>query len=52
MKSKGVRIKVKDGEEYGYILRRLNADSYEVCLGGGDSTVVLSPKEFVEVEDD
>jgi len=52
LKSKGVKIKVKDGEEYGYILRRLNADSYEVWLESADSTVVLSPKEFVEVEDD
>jgi hypothetical protein len=48
----GVKVKVKDGGGDGYILRRLNIDSYEVWLEGEDRMAVLSPEEFVEVNDD
>ncbi len=52
MKNIGVKIKVKEGGDYGYILRRLNADSYEVWLEEKALLMVISPKEFVEVEND
>jgi hypothetical protein len=48
----GVKVKVKDGGGDGYILRRLNIDSYEVWLETDDRMAVLSPEEFVEVNDD
>lgn len=48
----GVKVKVKDGGGDGYILRRLNIDSYEVWLERGGQIAVLSPEEFVEVNDE
>jgi hypothetical protein len=47
-----VKVKVNDGGGDGYILRRLNIDSYEVWLERESQIAVLSPEEFVEVNDD
>jgi hypothetical protein len=52
LKNTGVKIKVNDGGDHGYLLRRLNADAYEVWLEQKGILVVLSPKEFVEVENE
>lgn len=43
----GVRVVLKDGRE-GYIVRRLDAQSYEIWIEEEDADVVLSPDEFTE----
>ena len=48
MSVSGVKVVLEDGSS-GVIVRRLNAESYEIWLES-DETVVLSPKEFKEVE--
>jgi hypothetical protein len=45
----GVRILLNDEEIKGYIIRRLNSDSYLVWLDDGRE-MNLSPKDFIEVE--
>lgn len=45
----GVRVVLKDGRE-GYIVRRLNAHSYEIWIEEEDVDVILSPDEFFEKE--
>lgn len=48
-KKYGVMVETKDGS-VGYIVRRLNADSYEIAVS--DEVVILSPKEFREIKDE
>ena len=43
----GVYVRTKDGSE-GYIVNRIDADSYEIFLTDAKETVILSPKEFEE----
>lgn len=50
--SEGVRIliKIKDKDsEYGYIMRRLNNDLYEVYAETSQVVLMLSPSEFQEI---
>lgn len=47
----GVRVVLKDGRE-GYIVRRLDVDSYEIWLEEENIDLVLSPEEFLEKEKD
>jgi hypothetical protein len=50
MKNKtGVMVETEDGS-IGYIVRRLNAESYEIAIS--DEVVILSPKEFKEIQDE
>ena len=44
----GVKVKLENGS-FGYIVRRLNAESYEIVLTDTDELVILSPKEFQEL---
>ena len=49
---KGIKVTVnlEDGtKSEGYIVRRLNANSYEVWIEKEDKTLYLCPKEFTEV---
>jgi hypothetical protein len=48
MSVSGVRVILENGSS-GVIVRRLNAESYEIWLES-DEIVILSPKEFKEVE--
>lgn len=50
-KNHGIRIRVLETGETGYLVRRLNASSYEVALNDNREAVVLSPKEFEELND-
>jgi hypothetical protein len=36
---------------FGYILRRLNAQAYEIWLEGMETVLVLHPDEFKEIEE-
>lgn len=45
----GVMVETKDGS-VGYIIRRLNADSYEIVIS--DELVILSPNEFKEIKNE
>lgn len=47
----GVYVKTKNGSG-GYIVKRINADSYEIFLTDTEETVILSPKEFEEVQEE
>lgn len=49
MESKGVRVKINDEESSGYIVRRLNAESYEIATDD-DRVLVLSPNQFKETK--
>jgi hypothetical protein len=50
MKKKiAVMVETEDGS-IGYIVRRLNAESYEIAIS--DEVVILSPKEFKEIQDE
>ena len=51
MKRFGVRVKLFDEEMLGYIIRRLNASAYEIHTDD-DRTIVLSPEEFKEIDDE
>jgi hypothetical protein len=44
-----VAVRTKDGL-LGYIVRRLNAECYEISLTDKEETVILSPKEFDELK--
>lgn len=48
-KKYGVMVETKDGS-IGYIVRRLDADSYEIVVS--DEVVILSPKEFKEIKNE
>lgn len=48
--SHGVKVRIIATDEEGLIVRRLDADSYMVSKG--DEVVVLSPKEFKELNDE
>lgn len=48
MKKHGVRVRTEDGS-LGYIVRRLDADSYEIAKDD-DEILVLSPKQFEELD--
>lgn len=37
--------------DYGYILRRINTHAYEVWAESLQSLFILSPEEFVEIND-
>lgn len=50
--SYGIKVKIKDSEQYGFIVRRLNAQAYEIGLENSDEVVILSPEEFIEVGQD
>jgi hypothetical protein len=45
--SHGVKVILNDGRE-GYIVRRLDAHSYEIWIEGEDYDLILSPEEFKE----
>lgn len=49
-KKEGVEIEfsLNDEKLYGYIMRRLDVDSYEIHSNG--ETLVLSPKQFREIK--
>lgn len=47
----GVQVVLKDGRE-GHIIRRLDAQSYEVWIEKEKNDIILSPDEFVEKEND
>ena len=47
----GVRVVLKDGR-VGYIVRRLDANSYEIWIEDENSDIILSPEEFMEKEND
>lgn len=49
MENFGVRVFVEKEKEHGYIVRRLDAHSYQVWLDSGFE-VIISPNEFVEIE--
>ena len=38
--------------DFGYILRRLNAQAYEIWAEGTETVLVLHPDEFKEIEED
>lgn len=48
-KEGGVKVVLKDGRE-GFIVRRLDAHSYQIWIEETDEQVVLSPEEFREKE--
>jgi hypothetical protein len=48
-KRNGVMVETEDGS-IGYIVRRLNAECYEISIS--DEVVILSPKEFKEIQDE
>lgn len=49
MKSFGIRVFVEKNKQYGHIVRRLNAHSYEIWLDS-EVEVIVGPEEFFEVE--
>lgn len=49
MKNYGVKVFIKESSEYGFIVRRLNCQNYEIILEN-DKVVNLSPNEFIEIE--
>jgi hypothetical protein len=49
MESKGVRVKINEEESLGYIVRRLDAESYEIATDD-DRVLILSPNQFKETK--
>lgn len=49
MKNFGVRVFVEKNNEYGYIIRRLDAQNYQILLDS-ELEVFIGPNEFVEIE--
>lgn len=47
----GVRVKTTEDSIFGWIIRRIDASSYEIFLDNG-KTVTLSPEEFKELRDE
>lgn len=49
MKNYGIRVLIKKNATYGFITRRMNAQCYEIDVGG--DVVYLHPDEFIEIEE-
>lgn len=52
-KNNGVRVEIKSKDnkkEYGYILRRINVDNYEIWCEDSDKILYLCKEEFKELE--
>lgn len=47
----GIKVLVKESNQYGFIVRRFNSQAYEIELDD-NKVVVLDPKEFIEIERD
>jgi hypothetical protein len=50
LKNFGVKVLIKDTNQNGFIIRRLNANSYEIQIEESDEILILDPKEFIELE--
>lgn len=51
MKKFAVRVRLTEEDGSGYIIRRLDASSYEILTDDG-RTMVIAPEQFEEVEDE
>lgn len=49
MRNFGVKVRLIEKNCFGYIIRRLNADAYEIATED-DVVLVLSPEEFEEID--
>lgn len=49
MKDFGVKVLIKETEEYGYITRRLDSQNYEIWTES-EKELTLGPSEFIEIK--
>lgn len=45
----GIRVLIKKTNEYGYIIRRIDSQRYEIWLDS-EKEISISPEEFVEIK--